>query len=73
MNQIRSFYMISMFTINTKIDFCISFFCKFYVFENEIKVCLKFYLKIIFTIWSLYAMICIMVDSVGFFWIYDCI
>ena len=28
-----------------KINFCISLFCKFYVFENETKVCLKIYKK----------------------------
>ena len=49
--QIRSFYMISIFIINTKINFFyFTFFVNFIFFENEIKVCLKIYKKIIFEI-----------------------
>ena len=39
----------------------------FMFLKNEIKVCPKFYKKIIFSIWSLYAMICKMNDSVDFY------
>ena len=44
-NLIRSFYMISIIIINTKINFCILLFYKFYVFGNETKVQLKIYKK----------------------------
>ena len=49
--------MISIFTINTKINFCILHFSVFYVLENEMKVCSKFCKKIIIIIWSLYVTI----------------
>ena len=65
--QIRLFCMISIFIINTKINFCILLFNEFCVFENEIKVCSKFYKKNYFTIWSLYVTICKMYDSVEFY------
>ena len=56
-----------MFTINTKINFCILLFNEFCVFENEIKVCSKFYKKNYFTIWSLYVTIYKARDSVEFY------
>ena len=49
-NQIRAFCMISMFTINTKINFGILLLMDFMFFENETKVCLKIYKKNIFLI-----------------------
>jgi hypothetical protein len=45
MNHIHSFYMISMFTINTKLIFVFHYFANFMFFENEIKVCSKIYKK----------------------------
>ena len=62
MNQIRSFFMISMFIINRKNYFCILLFCKFYVFWKWNKSLFKNLQKKLFlqfgvfmwryTIWS---------------------
>jgi hypothetical protein len=67
MNQISSFYTISMIIINTKINFCILLFYEFYVFWKWKKVQLKIYKKNIFVIWSLYLKICEMNNSVKFY------
>jgi hypothetical protein len=45
MQQIRLFCMFSMFTINTKINFCILLFNEFYVFGNWNKRLFKFLQK----------------------------
>jgi hypothetical protein len=66
-NQIRSFYMISIFIINTKFNFCILLFHEFYVFEKWNKSFVKNLQKIIFVIWSLYSMICKITNSVFFY------
>ena len=39
----------------------------FMFLENKIKVCLKFYKKNNFVLWSLYATICKMIDNVEFY------
>ena len=73
-HQISSFCMISIFNINTKINFCILLFNKFYVFGKWNKSLFKILQKkIIFVIWSLYTKICKIKDSVQFlsnYWMY---
>jgi hypothetical protein len=66
-HQINSFYMISIFTTNTKIIFVFYFSMNFMFLENKIKVCSKFYKKIIFVNWSLYATIYKIIGSVKFY------
>ena len=73
MYQNSSFCMISKFTTNTKINFCILLFNKFCVFGKWNKSLFKILKKIVFVIWSLYVAICKVIDSAEFFldfWLY---
>ena len=63
MQQFRSFYMISIFIINTKINFCILLFDEFYVFRKWNKILQKNYFR---KLKSFYVMICKINDSVIF-------
>ena len=45
MHQFRSFCMISIFILNTKINFCILLFTEFYVFRKWNKSLFKIYKK----------------------------
>ena len=66
--QIHTFCTISIFIMNAKNNFCILLFNEFYVFGKWNKSSFKnLQKKIIFTIWSLYVMICEMYEYVEFY------
>ena len=56
-----------MIIVNTKINFCILLYYKFYVFGNETKVQLKIYKKNIFVNQSLYSKIYEINDTEEFY------